>query len=42
MADDFLDVLADHGSRESFEAVVMDETNTNTGWKDGMIAHVEI
>ena len=41
MADDFLDVLADHGSKESFEAVVMDGTNTNTGWKDSMMAHVE-
>ena len=41
LADDFLDVLADHGSKESFEAVVMDGTNTNTGWKDGMMAHVE-
>ena len=41
MADDFLDVIAEHDSTESIEAVVMDGTNTNTGWKDGMMAHVE-
>ena len=41
LADDFLDVLADHKSTESIEAVVMDGTNTNTGWRDGMLAHVE-
>ena len=41
LADDFLDVLADHECTESIEAVVMDGTNTNTGWKDGLVAHVE-
>ena len=28
-------------SRESLVAVVADGTGTNTGWKDGMLAHVE-
>ena len=41
LATDFVDVIAEHDSKESLEAVVMDGTNTNTGWKDGMVAHVE-
>ena len=41
LANDFLDVLAEHNSLESVLAVVADGTNTNTGYKDGMIAHVE-
>ena len=41
LANDFIDVIAEHASTESLEAVVMDGTNTNTGWKDGMVAHVE-
>ena len=41
LADDFLDIMADYECTESIEAVVMDGTNTNTGWKDGLVAHVE-
>ena len=41
LANDFKDVLADHNSIETVEAVVADGTNTNTGWKEGFIAHVE-
>ena len=41
LADDFKDVLAEHDSIETVEAVVADGTNTNTGWKQGFIAHVE-
>ena len=31
----------EHNSRESLVAVVADGTGSNTGWKDGMLAHVE-
>ena len=41
LADDFIDVLADHNSSGSIEAVVADGTNVNTGWRNGFIAHVE-
>ena len=41
LANDFVDVIAEHESLESIVAVVADGTNTNTGWKDGMIAHTE-
>ena len=34
-------VFADHDSIETVEAVVANGTNTNTGWKEGFIAHVE-
>ena len=33
--------MSEHGAKETILAVVADGTNTNTGWKDGMIAHVE-
>ena len=38
---DFIEVLAEHESKESLVAVVADGTNVNTGWEDGMIAHLE-
>ena len=38
---DFMDVLAEHDSKDSLLAVVADGTNTNTGWKDGMLSHLE-
>ena len=41
LANDFRDVLAEHNSIATIEAVVCDGTNTNTGWKDGFIAHLE-
>ena len=41
LANDFVDVIAEHDSVDSIVAVLADGTNTNTGWKDGMIAHVE-
>ena len=41
LANDSMDVLAEHDSLESLLAVVADGTPTNTGWKDGMIAHLE-
>ena len=31
----------EHNSRESLVAVVADGTGSNTGWKDGMLTHVE-
>ena len=36
-----LKVLDEHKSRESCIAVVADGTGTSTGWKDGMLAHME-
>ena len=41
LAKDFKDVLAEHNSIDTIEAVVADGTNTNTGWRDGFIAHLE-
>lgn len=41
LADDFLEVVIENNSEASLEAVVADGTNTNTGWRDGMIAHLE-
>ena len=41
LANDFTDVVAEQGAEESLLAVVADGTNVNTGWKDGMISHVE-
>ena len=41
LASDFVDVLSEHGAKDSILAVVADGTNVNVGWKDGMIAHVE-
>ena len=41
LAEDFLDVIIENNSELSIEAVVCDGTNTNVGWKDGMLAHLE-
>ena len=41
LANDVLDVLAEQDSKESLDAIVADGTWTNTGSKEGMIAHVE-
>ena len=41
LADDFLDILIENHSDTTIEAVVCDGTYTNTGWKDGMLAHLE-
>lgn len=41
LCNDFMEVLAEHDSKESLLAVVADGTPTNTGWKEGMIAHLE-
>ena len=41
LCNDFMEVLAEHDSKDSLLAVVADGTNTNTGWKDGMISHLE-
>ena len=41
LADDFLEVVIENNSEASLEAVVADGTNTNTGWRDGCIAHLE-
>ena len=41
LANDFVDVIAEHESLDSIVAVLADGTNTNTGWKEGMIAHTE-
>ena len=37
LADDFMDVVAEHDSEDSLDAIVADGTPTNTGWKEGMI-----
>ena len=41
LAEDFLDVLIENNSETTLEAVVCDGTNSNTGWKDGMLSHLE-
>ena len=41
LATDFVDVLADNNSTESLCAICCDGTNVNTGWREGMFAHVE-
>ena len=41
LADDFVDVLAEYKCRDSLVAVVADGTATNTGWKNGCLAHLE-
>ena len=41
LADDFLDVIAEHKCNNSLVAVVADGTATNTGWKNGFMAHLE-
>ena len=41
LAEDFLDVLIENNSESTLEAVVCDGTNSNTGWKDGMLSHLE-
>lgn len=40
-ANDFLDVLADNSSKDSLEAVIIDGTFVNTGWKSGFVAILE-
>jgi hypothetical protein len=41
LADDFLDVIAEHKSNNSLVAVVDYGTATNTVWKNGFMAHLE-
>ena len=41
LADDMLEVLRENHSEKSLEAIVADGTSLNTGWRDGMIAHLE-
>ena len=41
LANDFIEVLAEHNSTESLRAICCDGTATNTGWKNGMVANVE-
>ena len=41
LAEDFLEVVIENDSEFTLEAIVADGTNTNTGWRDGMIAHLE-
>ena len=41
LAEDFLDILIENNSDTTIEAVVCDGTYTNTGWRDGMLAHLE-
>ena len=41
LADDFLEVIIENNSEITIVAILVDGTNTNTGWRDGMIAHLE-
>ena len=41
LKEDFLEVVIENDSEISLEAIVADGTNTNTGRRDGMIAHLE-
>ena len=41
LADNFRDIIAENKSLESLLAVVADGTAVNTGWKDGLISHLE-
>lgn len=41
LAEDFIQVVAETGSRESLLAVLCDGCKTNTGWKNGMFVNVE-
>lgn len=41
LAEDCRDVLVEHESEETVQAVACDGTWVNTGWKDGMLAHLE-
>ena len=41
LAEDFLEVVIENNSEITLEAIVADGTYTNTGWRDGMIAHLE-
>ena len=41
LATDYVEVLAETDSMETIKAVCCDGTVVNTGWKDGMFAHVE-
>ena len=41
LADNFRDIIAENRSLESLLAVVADGTAVNTGWKDGLISHLE-
>jgi hypothetical protein len=41
LANDFVETVAENKSKESLCAVNCDGTPVNTGWKDGMFAHVE-
>jgi hypothetical protein len=41
LADDFLEVAIENNSGASSEAVIADGTNTNTGWRECMLVHLE-
>ena len=41
LAEDFLEVIIENGSELTIVAILVDGTNTNTGWREGMIAHLE-
>ena len=41
LADNLLEILSEYNSKESIKAICCDGTATNTGWQDGMVAHVE-
>ena len=41
LAEDTRDVLVEYDSERSIVAVASDGTAVMTGWKDGMLAHLE-
>ena len=41
LATDMMEVLAEYNSLESLKALCFDGTAVNTGWKQGMVAHLE-
>ena len=41
LANDMMETLAELGSKDSLVAICCDGTATNTGWREGMVAHVE-
>ena len=41
LANDFIEVLAEHNSTESLCAICCDGVASNTGWENGIVANVE-
>ena len=41
LSEDFYEMLVEHDSVETLEAVILDGTSVNTGWKTGLLATLE-